>query len=188
MKKATRRKAQVKRRRPKRTAPLPVVPKGLERTLRKEAIAEIFDVHPKTVIRWAKDGCPHARPTRRGAYLFNEVEVMGWVKRTDRQTTPGRPTKNDNPAMGACKLRKEAALADTYELRLARERGQLIPIEEVEAGRVERILAVKHGLMDLQRRFAAELESLGLITAAKRAAVENLHNEHVQTLLKEFAK
>ena len=129
------------------------------RSKRKEQIADLFDVHWRTVLNWAREGCPHDKQGRK-PYLFDEMEVAGWLKGHEKTCRPGRPAKEASKETDEWKLRKERALAETYEMTLAEKRGELVSVRQVEEERIRRVLAVKTGLLGLIRAVPADSRSV----------------------------
>ena len=106
-----------------------------------QQVAEILDLDEKTVRRWCNlksDPCPHKR-TRSGVIRLNEAEIAAWMQAHQLTGRPGRPAKDAGGGAGqadaltSAKLRKENALAATYELDLAERRGDLLDGELVKA-------------------------------------------------------
>jgi phage terminase Nu1 subunit (DNA packaging protein) len=102
-----------------------------ERTIGRDELAEILGVHPETIGRYDREGAPHTVRNRRNCY--NEAEYKAWCDVNGKTLVQGRPIEGDSPDLEKARLRKENALAAKYEIQVARERGLLVPVDEVRA-------------------------------------------------------
>ena len=155
-------------------------PDAGERTKRKEAIAEVFSVHWRTVVGWARAGCPHAK-TGRAPYMFDAGEVAAWLRDQGRSARPGRPAAARSPEAEQYRTRKEKALAERYEMDLAERRGEMIDRTVVAEERVRRILAVKTGLLGLVEACPAECEN------KSAAEIREVLESRIHAVLRQFA-
>lgn len=158
-------------------------------------LAADLDLDDGTLRRWAKAGCPHEGGGDQ-PYLFDRAAVLAWMDETGRTGQRGRPaagTAPDDQGGGLGPTRKIREATAAVNLRLKRldaqrkeriERtamGLLIPVDEVERGRLQRIAAVKAGLLSLPGKLAPRI--------ANRDATEiqaEIERE-VYSLLREFA-
>lgn len=132
-------------------------------------------VTDRTIRRWAADGMT---TTPEGYYI--KAELDEW------KAAGGRPGSG---MLFDAKDRKEAADADFkgYKAKLAAidlaiAEGKYIPKEEVEAGRIARIQAVKRALLGLGRRLAPQLAGM-----SEPRLVETTINECVRDIIAKFA-
>jgi phage terminase Nu1 subunit (DNA packaging protein) len=157
-----------------------------ERTSRKEAIAELFAVNPRTVQRWAQAGCPHSRETehRRGgtAYLFNSREVGEWLQDQGRTTLPGRPVGADQDDLRKAKLQLTIERALLARIQRQEAEGKLHDVEECRLRRLRQIHAVKSALLSLPRSVAPEL-----MGKTERKEIETILEGRMKDILWQFA-
>lgn len=103
------------------------------RTTAGDTLCDTLGIHPSTLRRWSAAGCPHDhRPGR--STLFNEAEVVVWMRTNNRTGRVGRPAEHDHDTdaeLLAARVRKELALAALHERRVARERERLADRAEV---------------------------------------------------------
>lgn len=142
-------------------------------------VATEFDVSVRTVHEWISKGCPCTRKPR--GNLFNLGEVAKW--KTDNHITgePGRPAADTSPYIEAAKLRKENALASKYELQVARERGELVPLIDVKQQWAQKVTTAKSKLLGLPAAIAPRLEGLDA------AAIQSELEKGVTEILNELA-
>ena len=111
-----------------------------------EEVAKIMEVNWRTVYRWKRDGMP---VTKAGFYDLDEIKK--WYD--------GKAGNADEEIEGKIywetKLRKYKA--SLLELELKRVTGELLPRDEVEKGRIARIIAVKRAFLALPTRLAPVL-------------------------------
>lgn len=121
-------------------------------------IAEVFDVHEKTVRAWARDGCPH---TRRGRQLwFNDAEVQNWLNEVGRTAKPGRPsTKTEAEREG--ERDKEYWLARKYRAQVLEIEGRLVDAEAVRMRWANVARVIRSKLQGMGGRVASRLVGLG---------------------------
>lgn len=111
-----------------------------------EEVAKIMEVNWRTVYRWKRDGMP---VTKDGYYDLEEIKK--WYD--------GKTGNTDGEIEGKIywetKLRKYKA--SLLELELKRVTGELLPRDEVEEGRIARIIAIKRAFLALPTRLAPVL-------------------------------
>lgn len=148
------------------------------RTLSTAEMCEILDIADKTLWRWVDKGCP---ATRRGTagFLFNESEVAAWMEATGHTGQAGRPP-NEPTDLAEARRRKELALAETYELRLAKERGLLLDAADVKAKWLEQIAAAKSVLIGMPASVSAQL--VGMDAAQIQAILETTTRDALNRL------
>lgn len=145
-------------------------------------VADSFEVDPKTVRGWIKDGCPATKPSKAGMpWMLDETEVAAWLKSQGRTGKPGRPAGAGSEDLDGARLRKELAMADNWELRNARERGDLLDRSEVEAGRVERVVSVRNRLMSCGAAVAPQCEH------RSASDIQGIIDEYMREVCERFA-
>jgi transposase-like protein len=121
-----------------------------DRTQTVDDIAGEHDVHPETVRRWVRDGCPASGGGRGKSLLMDSAEVGAWMKANGVTGEDGRRSYTpDSPDMEKARLRKENALAARYELQVQRERGELVAVEDVKRWIGQHVTAAKNKLIGL---------------------------------------
>lgn len=134
-----------------------------------EEVAKVMDVSYRTVQRWKKDAMP---VTVDGHYDLDAI----------RAWHDGRPTKGDETEGKAYwdeKIRKyKAAL---LKIELKRAEGEVVSRDEVERGRIERIMAVKRSFLAMPTRLAP------LLAMKEPREIETALYEAVGEIIDEFA-
>jgi phage terminase Nu1 subunit (DNA packaging protein) len=120
----------------------------------QDDIAKAFDVTERTVRRWIRDGMPVAQD---GSYSL--LDIKEWRERRSKKGS--KKTKPEDADQPNWESRFRRAKALKAELDYKRAHGELISVEEVEAGRVERILVVKKALLGFPKQVAPQLAGLG---------------------------
>ena len=135
-----------------------------------EEVAKIMEVNWRTVYRWKRDGMP---VTKDGFYDLEEIKK--WYD--------GRTGNADEEIEGKIyweiKLRKYKA--SLLELELKRVTGELLPRDEVEKGRIARIIAVKRAFLALPTRLAP------LLAMKEPREIEVELYEAISEIIDEFA-
>lgn len=108
-----------------------------------EEVAKVMDVAYRTVQRWKKDGMP---TTKEGFYDLDEIKA--WYEQRNADQTDERSYWN-------AKILKYKATLLEFEVKKATS--ELMPREEVERGRIARIIAVKRSFLALPTRMAPVL-------------------------------
>jgi phage terminase Nu1 subunit (DNA packaging protein) len=121
-------------------------------------IAELFDVDESTIKRWVAQGLPCDKGGRGQHRRFDEGEVAAWLKSKNLTGKPGRPQTEGGRELLAAKVRKENALATRYEIEVAERRGELLNRSEVERQNVQKVAALRNGLLSLSATLAPSLE------------------------------
>ena len=118
----------------------------------QEQVAKAFKVAVRTVQRWIREGMPK---TPEGFYDIIEVQAWRIMKKTHGQAT----TDSDKEKWDTKFRQMKALLAEMeYKKRL----GELMTREEVEEGRVRRILVVKRALLSLPNYLAPQVVNLDI--------------------------
>jgi len=111
-----------------------------------EEVAKIMEVNWRTVYRWKREGMP---VTKDGYYDLEEI------KRWHDGRSGDAEEEFEGKIYWETKLRKYKA--SLLELELKRVTGELLPRDEVEKGRIARIIAIKRSFLALPTRLAPVL-------------------------------
>jgi phage terminase Nu1 subunit (DNA packaging protein) len=107
-------------------------------------------------------GAPHTKQSRPGQPVkTSAAAVMAWASEAgvDIHASAGRPPLHeDSPDLEAARLRKENALAAKYELQVAKERTELVPVEEVKRNLVRLGAAFRSRSMGIISTLAIKTE------------------------------
>ena len=148
------------------------------RDLTRDDIAALLDVHVESVGRYDRDGAPHERRGNRNFY--NEDEYRAWMASKGLTGKEGRPNEDDSPDLEKARLRKENALAAKYELQVKREKGELVPTEEVRRWIGEHVTTAKNKLIGLGAAVAPLLE--GRDAAERQTIIDGRVSEILEEL------
>lgn len=130
---------------------------SIKRNLTRDELAAELDVHPETVGRYCRMGAPHDKTPH--GHRYEVVEFRGWMAENNLSGREGRPTEiPDSPDLEKARLRKENALASKYELQVRRERGELVPLDDVRQWIGENVTTLRNRLLSLGPNVTAELE------------------------------
>ncbi len=152
-----------------------------ERSLRKEDIAKLLEVHWRTVCNWAREGCPHERRGPGRPYYFKEQEVREWLRSQDRTGKPGRPQDASSKPFNEAKLMLTEERALHARLKRQEDEGKLHDVDECRRRRLAQVYAVKAALLALPRSVAPEL------TRKKRAQIEEILTKRITDICEDFA-
>ena len=146
------------------------LPPGIVR--RQEDVAKALKVSLRTVQYLARDGMPK---TEHGYYDLAEIQKWRLGK-----SKGGDKLDKKNPSDWDEEYRKRKA--QLMELQYKEATGELLPREEVERGRVARILAVKRAFLALPRAAAPQLVGL------EPREIEAFLMERVRDIITRFAE
>lgn len=145
------------------------LPVGVVET--QEQLAKAFKVSVRSIQHWVRDGMPK---TPEGMYDITEVQAWRLLKNNQ-----GAGSDTDKEKWDTKFRQMKALLAEMeYKKRL----GELVTKEEVEEGRVQRILAVKKALLSLPRRVAPQVVGLDV------RAAQNVLEKRINEIIDHFAK
>lgn len=120
----------------------------------KGELCAIFGVSPPTVDGWIRNGCPIVQRGARGvAATFNTADVARWLR--DRARDEGAGTSQADEA--ELKRRKLAAETALSELELAKARGDVAPLDQVERMVSRAFAEVRAGMRNIPGRVVATL-------------------------------
>lgn len=126
------------------------IPPGCVDTM--ERLAKAFNVSLRSVHYWSKDGMP---VTPDG--FFDLVEIQAWRLLKNKKLHKGNGEEDTHKQWDTKYRQMKAMIA---ELEYNERMGNLIPKEEVEAGRVQRILSIKKSFLALPQMIAPQLAGL----------------------------
>jgi len=135
-----------------------------------EEVAKVMDVSYRTVQRWKKDGMP---TTHDGFYNLDEIK--DW--HDERGVKDGEEA--EGKAYWEEKIRKYRATL--LELELKKVQAELISSDEVERGRIARIIAVKRSFLALPSRLAP------ILSMQEPREVEAILYEALAEIIDEFS-
>lgn len=136
-----------------------------------EEVARVMDVSYRTVQRWKQDGMP---TTKDGFYDLDEIKV--WH---DSRNEKDKTELQESKEYWDEKIRKYKATM--LEMELKKATGELVSREEVERGRIARIIAVKRSLLVLPTRLAPT------IAMKEPREIEVILYEALSEIIDEFA-
>lgn len=131
-------------------------------------LAKELGCSSRTIRNWIGEGMP-VRPDK--TYDLNAIR--NWRTARDNRRKPSQSEELDN-AIKKARLRE---LDVAHKARM----GQLIPLDEVEKGRVARILAVKSELLAFPRAMAKVLEH------CEARQIEALLKDKINQVIKKFS-
>ena len=134
----------------------PAPQKGLDRQQSVAEIAEIQDVHPKTVRQWIAAKCPASRRGR--AFRLNDGEVQHWLDENKRTTKPGRPAEEKPPVPAELGGDKHYWLARKYRRECLLKEGELIEVQGVRQWILDHVTVAKNKMIGLGAALASMLE------------------------------
>lgn len=135
-----------------------------------EEVAKVMDVSYRTVQRWKKDGMP---VTAEGFYDLDQIKA--W--HDDRGINENEEI--EGKAYWEEKIRKYKATL--LELDLKKAIGELVSKEEVEKGRIARIIAVKRSFLAIPTRLAP------VLAMKEPREIESVLYEAIAEIIDEFA-
>ncbi len=117
-------------------------------------LADIFGVAMTTVDNWVRRGLPVIqRGTKGKAWQFNTSDVASWLERRAIERTETEDFGDEK----ALRRRKLAAEAQKIELELARARGDLVPLNQLERALANTFAELKTNLRTVPSRVATSL-------------------------------
>ena len=124
------------------------------RTVNRSGLAEVFGVAPPTVDQWRKDGCPFVTLGGRGKeWEYDTAQVAAWLRERDVLAATGDKVTDQE------ELKRRRLLADTEksELELAKAKGEVAPIDQVERAVARAFAEVRAGMRNLPQRTVSML-------------------------------
>lgn len=124
------------------------------RTVNKTELCDLFGVTAPTVDTWVRTGCPiESRGGRGVPSEFNTADVSKWLRDKARDEGAGTSQADESEL----KRRKLAAETAKAELELAKARGSVAPIDQVERMVSRAFSEVRAGLRNMPSRLVATL-------------------------------
>ena len=136
----------------------------------KEA-AKYSGVSERTIRRWVKAGMPR---TEAGRYIKAMLDFY-------KDNEGNQPTEAKAKGQLADVEYKDAK-AKLMQMELEVKQGKLVPAADIEAGRVNRILAVKRALLGLGRKLAPQLAKI-----RDERKVQKIINAEVRDMIEAFS-
>jgi phage terminase Nu1 subunit (DNA packaging protein) len=125
-----------------------------------DEVAAEFGQHANTVRKWVSKGCPCDRPGGNKPILFDLAEVAKWRRDQGLTGDPGRPANRETGDLQSARTRKENAMADWHELRVATAKKELLPAGEVEETWTRHVLAARSEIIEIPAAVAPQLVGL----------------------------
>ena len=141
---------------------------GVVRT--QAEVAQALGVDKRTVERWAGQGMP---VTSKGNYDLMDIKAWRMTRQRYRNLAETEKDKWD------IEYRKNKALL--MQIEYEKISGQLISKEEVQKGRIARIIAVKRSFLALPTRLA------GVLAMKEPQEIESILYEAIVEIMDEFA-
>lgn len=117
-------------------------------------LAEVFGVTTPTVDAWVRAGCPVVERGSKGvAWSFNTADISKWLRDEDRKSAAGNMPDDAEQL----ELRKQAAITGKHELELAKLRGLVAPIDQIERAVANAFAQLKINLRNIPGRVVVSL-------------------------------
>ena len=130
---------------------MPVTVRG--RNVTRQEVADLFGVSHTTVDAWIKRGMPIVTKGSKGkAWVINTASVSAWLEQRAKESSG-----NDNADERELKRRKLAAETAKVELELARVRGEVVPLKQLERALANTFAEVKTNLRSVPSRVATAI-------------------------------
>ena len=125
---------------------MPVTTRG--KNVTRQEVADLFGVSHTTVDAWIKRGMPIVTKGSKGkAWVINTASVSAWLEQRAKESGG-----NDNADERELKRRKLAAETAKVELELARVRGEVVPLKQLERALANTFAEVKTNLRSVPSR------------------------------------
>lgn len=137
----------------------------------QEEVARALGVSTRTVQYWCRDGMP-VKPDGK----YDLLEVQAWRLTKNNKTSESDKTKEQWES----KYREYKALL--AEIEYKKINGELLDKNEVEEGRVKRIMEVKRKLLGLPKKVAPQLVGLEI------HKIEAILDLRIKEVINDFAR
>lgn len=151
------------------------LPVGHLEHLKAKDVGPIWSISPQAVGLWhRRDGAP-----RNSDRTYNLSELISWRERQIRAASEGSSKENNE-------ARLKKFQADLKEIDLKKAIGELLRREEVERGRIARVMEVRKKLQAMPKALAGKaanrppVEVQAIIEAAVRSIIEDFAREPTQ--------
>jgi phage terminase Nu1 subunit (DNA packaging protein) len=128
--------------------------KGKGQLVNRSGVADMFGVALTTVDTWVRAGCPVVQRGSRGVeWSFNTADVARWREDERAKQAAGAAPQDED------ELRKRRMVAETLtaELTLAKARGEVAPIDQVERMMARAFAEVRAGMRNIPGRVVSLL-------------------------------
>lgn len=123
--------------------------KGRGQEVSKTELAEFFGVSATTVEHWIRVGCPFIQRGGKGkAWKFSTADVHDWRLDRLREEHAGSAPADEKEL----KNRKLAAETAKAELELAKAKGEVAPLDQVQRGMAKAFAEVKANMRNVPGR------------------------------------
>jgi len=123
--------------------------KGRGQTVSKTELAEMFGVSATTVEHWIRVGCPFIQRGGKGkAWQFSTADVYEWRLDRLREEQSGSAPADEKEL----KTRKLAAETAKSELELAKAKGEVAPLDQIERAMAKAFAEVKANMRNVPGR------------------------------------
>lgn len=146
-------------------------------TVNRQGVADSFGVALTTVDRWIRDGCP---VQKRGSRGIDSEFILSDVIRWRTEKAVAEAAGNEPTDAEEVQLRKLVAETELAELKLAKERGLVAPVDEFERVTAKLLATIQTRVMNVPDRAALQLlgctderEFKSKLSAELRLALEN---------------
>lgn len=121
-------------------------------------LASFLDVHPNTIRQWISDGLPvHYRAKRgeKGGHKFNVRRVVEWLKEKAVHAAVGEDT--ELITSDEAKRRKLIADAQLQEIELAKKRGEVVDLSEMQRELAAQMIELRASMRRVPERCVLRL-------------------------------
>ncbi len=131
---------------------MPLITRG--KNVGRQDIADLFGVSHTTVDAWLKRGLPVVQRGARGKkWSINTAEVSEWLKQREIEKLSGEGVSDAEEL----KRRKLAAETAKVELELARLKGEIVPLAQLERALANTFAELKTRMRSVPSRIATTL-------------------------------
>ena len=138
--------------------------------LNRRDCANFFGVSEPTLDGWVRSGCPVKKGSRGIASEFNSAEVAHWLRVKAREEGAGT-SQADEAELKRRKLSAETAMA---ELELAKSKGLVAPVDQVERMVARAFAEVRANLRNIPGRVVSTLIGETSERTFKRVLLEEI--------------
>src|SRR5882672_917968 len=154
---------------------MPKKPEIAGKIVNRNEMSGILGCSPGTLDRHVAAGCPIIqRGTTKTGHKFNSADVIRWVKARKSSAAVGQSDEG--------RRRYLLAVAELKEIQLAEKRGELVPIEAVQAKWTDECVAMRSRLLAMPGRLAGQL-----LMKSDAAEIEAAIAEEVRGALSELS-
>lgn len=148
-----------------------------------EELAELYDVKPPQIHAWIKEGCPIKvrGAAGRGAHQFDTKAVATWrEKRAVRIAT--KSSDDVQVSKEEAQRRKVSAEAGLAELELAKKKGLVVDLDELERDLSGRFAEIRASLRKIPERVV-----LRLVGVTDEAVIKDIVLGEIDSVLQGLA-